>query len=219
MLGLCGLLACVTVAEWLPGAARTVPVPVARTSHTPTQSAPADDLPDTDELADAVIARPIFTIGRRPPKVVPADHQAGGASLPRLAGIMITPGGRRAIFMPEGTKPLVLAEGATVGDHTINRIAKDRVYLSGNTVLTPTLDKQRSTQGAATGTSPFVPGEQPGFARPPFQPGFPGQIQTTPPPEDNPDNTDGGPPPRPPVNRPPFMRPGMPGWRPPQGRE
>jgi hypothetical protein len=213
-LGACAILAGIVAIEWMPASGRPAAVPAPRPVHAQTVAANTDDSRDTDDWADTVLERPLFTIGRKPPKPPAPGHQAGGAGLPRLSGIMITPFGRRAIFMPEGSKPMVLAEGAAVGDRTISRIATDKVYLSGDTVLTPTLDKQR-TGGPATGTSPFVPGEGPGFPRPPFQPGIAGTVMTTPP-DDNTPDAETGQPPRPP--RPPFLRPGLGPMRP-QGRE
>jgi hypothetical protein len=214
-LGACVVLAGILAIEWMPASSEPAAVAPPRPAHAQTIVAKTDDSRDTDDWSDTVLERPLFTVGRKPPKPPALGRQASGAGLPRLSGIMITPFGRRAIFMPEGAKVLVLSEGATVGDHTISRIATDRVYLSGDTVLTPTLDKQH-TGGPASGTSPFVPNEGPGFPRPPFQPGIAGQVMTTPP-DDNAQDGDNGPPNRPPM-RPPFLRPGLGPMRP-QGRE
>jgi hypothetical protein len=84
-----------------------------------------------------ILARPLFTINRRPAKSAagPAAAAAGDA---RLCGIMISATLRRAIFAPEGGgKPLVLGEGASVNDSVIARILPDRVIMASGTVLLP----------------------------------------------------------------------------------
>jgi hypothetical protein len=133
---------------------------------------------DTGESADTVLGRPLFTVGRRPPKSSGGGHQANTSGLPRLAGIMITPAGKRAIFAPDGGKPLVLTEGAALDDATIRSIQRDRVVVNGpkgELVLWPTYD--RSKAGQLTPTLPTFPqpGLNPGFPNPGFNPAFPGR--------------------------------------------
>jgi hypothetical protein len=224
--GSCVLLLAITIIEWLPSAAPPVPKPVARPAHSVASAKPAEDR-DTDGWADTITERPLFTIGRRPPKVA-AGHQQAGAGLPRLAGIMVSPYGKRAIFMPEGGKPLVVSEGGKVDTSTIRSIATNQVVLIGptgeTTVLVPLLDKQRAVvTGPATNTTPFLPGGmRPGFGQPgaPFQPG--GFVPPAPQPADDNNNADSGdntPPPAQPPFRPPFMRPGFGPANIPHGRE
>jgi hypothetical protein len=172
--GACAVLLVGLTLEWLPGGGGTVKLPPAHVPHL----APAEqtgDSKDTDDWAEAINARPLFTVGRHPPKYGNGPHPVSGNGLPRLAGIMITPYGKHAIFMPEGGKALTLAEGANLDDNTIRQIAADRVTLvgpKGQTVLLLTFDKQ--SVGSLT-TPGFVPPNfNPGFPRPGF-PGLGGQ--------------------------------------------
>ena len=162
--GISVLLLAVLALEWTGGGEE--PVVRAPAIHKPSAAAPTDgEARDTSEWADTILARPLFSSSRRPPKVAKGAGTAG-APMPRLAGIMITPQGRHAIFAPEGGgKQLVLAEGASVNDVAIRSIQPDRVILASGTVLMLAYDKQR---GTGTTTQPFVPIQpnlpQPGFA-------------------------------------------------------
>jgi hypothetical protein len=123
-----------------------------------------------------VLARPLFSISRRPPKIVPGNTGNADAGGARLAGILIGRFWRRAIFAPDGGgKPLVLGEGEAVNDTSIRKIEADKVVLASGEVLKPAFDKNRVP-------TPYTPPFQP----PPFQPGAPnfpnpnfinGQIQ------------------------------------------
>ena len=198
-------------------------LPPARLPHL----APADQTgatKDTSDWADAILQRPLFTIGRRPPKASKGPHVLTGTGLPRLAGIIYTPSGPHAIFMPDGGKPLTLQEGAMLDDDTIRQIKPDRVILNGPkgmTVLTPSYDKQQrslTTLGGPAFTPPaFTPGFPNGF-NPAFSPAAPGfQGQPVPPVPQNQGADDAGDGTPPPVPAPPF-----PGFRGPniqRGRE
>lgn len=104
----------------------------------PAAAPAAATAPDEDALDDRVrdiLARPLLHPSRRPP--VPAGAAAAvagpaGAELPRLAGVLIGPAGRRAIFAPAAGKPLVLAEGQSLGRYTIRSIAAGGVVLAGS---------------------------------------------------------------------------------------
>jgi hypothetical protein len=184
----CALLGCILVVEWLPVQARP-DVPALRLAHPASQTAArTDESRDTDEWSDTVLERPLFSFTRRPAKNA-AEAASGGPVMPRLAGIMISSFGKRAIFMPDTGKPLVVAEGAKVDNATIRRITTDAVYVSGpagESVLHPTLDKQRASTGPASGTSPFVPPNRP------FPPpgGFRQAFQPPQPTSDDSDNND-----------------------------
>jgi hypothetical protein len=223
--GASAALILVLIMEWLP-AGVAPPVPPAKVPHL----APADQTAaskDTADWADAIDQRPLFTVGRRPPKLGHGPSSATGTSLPRLSGIMITPSGRRAIFMPDGGKPLTLAEGASLDDNTIRQIKPDRVVLTGpkgTTELRLSFDKQvRSLTTPAM--APFAqPGFTPGFPNPgfnpafnPAQPGINGQPVAPAQSNANTENADDGTPPPPPVPAPPF--PGFRGPNIPRGRE
>jgi hypothetical protein len=174
--GAFGVLALLLVIEWLPAGEPAVrPPPVSHTQHSAT--AEADNTArDTTAWAAAILRRPLFTQGRKPYKTAGHLSQSTATGLPRLAGIMITGFGKRAIFMPEGGKPLTLGEGAAVDDYTIRRIAPDFVVLSGvkgEMTLHPAYDGSRV--GQITPNPPMF--GQPGFQQPGFNPGFtPPQI-------------------------------------------
>ncbi len=164
--GLSVLQVAVLVLEWSGGGEEPVVKPPA--AHKLTLASPADgEARDTSDWSDTILARPLFSSNRRPAKV---DKGAGsaGAPMPRLAGIMITPQGRRAIFAPDGGgKQMVLAEGASVNEVAIRSIQPDRVILASGAVLRLAYDKQR---GSGSPVQPFVPIQpnlpQPGFAPP-----------------------------------------------------
>jgi hypothetical protein len=224
--GAVSVLVLVLVAEWLPGSEPVITAPPI--SHTSHSSSPETETAakDTDAWARTILRRPLFTVGRKPPKGRGAVSVASSNGLPRLAGIMITGAGKRAIFMPEGGKPLTLSEGALVDEYTIRRIAADHVVLSGakgDLTVRPTYDT--SGHAVATTFNPPVfgqpgfnpgfpqPGLNPGFQQPGFNPGFQ-PPQGVPQPannQNNDDNSDGqvvtpGP------QGPPVV-PGFPGFR------
>jgi hypothetical protein len=80
----------------------------------------------------AILARPLFSPSRRPPQNAggnTADDAGLGDS--RLAGIVIEPGHRFAIFAPEGAKPLTVTEGETVSGWRVDSISPREVSLTG----------------------------------------------------------------------------------------
>jgi hypothetical protein len=92
----------------------------------------------SEEWANTILARPLFSPDRRPASV--AASVANIPGLPRLTGIMVGPFGRSAIFAADGPKPLVVQEGARVAGYTIMVIEAAQVRLSGpngNVVLYP----------------------------------------------------------------------------------
>ncbi len=135
--------------------------------------------------ASRVLARPLFSISRRPARENPKHPGEAAPGQARLSGIMVGRFGRRAIFAPEGGgKPLVLAEGASVNESTIARIMPNAVILASGAELRPSFDHNRQTN--------FTPAFQPGvpaFPNPNFpNNGFvpPGlQPPPQPPPADN----------------------------------
>jgi hypothetical protein len=220
-------LVLVLIVEWLP-ASEPAPLPPARLPHL----APADqtaDSKDTSDWADAILQRPLFTVTRKPPKSERGPHTSGGSGLPRLSGVIIMPTGRRAIFMPDGGKPVTVAEGASLDDCTVRQIRPDRVGLAcpkGETVLLLTYDKTHPA-GLLTPAGPTFPQQpmNPGFPNPGFNPGFNPAVpgfqgqppQPTQPQNDNTDdNADAAPTP-PPQPAPPY--PGFRGPNIPRGRE
>ncbi len=171
--GVIGALVLLLVLEWVwpsgsTPAQRATAARVARQAHA---AAPART---TAAWAQAILARPVFSLSRRPPKPVVTVHGQVVAGQARLAGILITRAGRRAIFAPEGGgRQLVLAEGASVNESTIRQIQADRVLMASGAVLRPTYDRNRVT----TTTPPFQP-FAPSFPAPGFpagNPAFPSQ--------------------------------------------
>ncbi len=79
--------------------------------------------------AAAILARPLFSISRRPP-AVKAGTAAGTDDLPRLSGIMITGVQRHAIFEGDG-KPRITGIGDQVGDYRILAIMPSAVKVEG----------------------------------------------------------------------------------------
>ncbi len=231
----CAALSLALGAEWLPGTPQTEtitlraapPRPAATAVGEPDADSAGDR--DVDSWAETILTRPLFSVGRRPPK-----HQQGGgavasAGMPRLSGIIVTRHSRRAIFMPDGGKPMVLAEGAMLDDATIRRITVDRVYLSGpkgDQVVYPSFDHNRvPPPPVIPAMQPFQPGGPVGAAG--FRPIFPNAMPPPqPPPQDNAgddddnNNDDGAQPapPRPAVPIPPvpggFRNPIFPRGRP-----
>ncbi len=116
-----------------------------------------------EQWAATVLARPLFTISRRPPRVETSRGTAAAPDQARLSGILIGRFGRQAIFAPEGGgKPLVLGEGAQINESRIQSIQPNQVILASGAVLTPSFDKNRAP------STPFMPGVGP--------PGFPGFV-------------------------------------------
>jgi hypothetical protein len=191
--GLIGFLAVILALEWLlPDPPPPAGTPVALLRSRPPAAIATRD---TGDWVETVLARPVFSISRRPPKVAAGGHAETAAGEARLSGIMITRAGRRAIFAPEGGgKPLVLAEGASVNQSTIRSILADRVVLAGGAVLRPSYDRNRSNQTTPpffqtiqqnfpAAPNPYLPNfAQPNFPQPGLQPPQAGGDDGTPPP-------------------------------------
>jgi hypothetical protein len=208
----CCVLVTLAAAEWLP--AGDVPAPRKLTVaqvHTADEQGTADDRDAERDIAGwaaTITARPLFNIGRRPPKTAAHKNVVASSDLPRLSGIMITPAGRRAIFSPDSGKPLVLAEGAVLEDGTIRRIAADSVTIQsakGDLVLRPSFDRNHQSGGPIIGGAAFPPNAaafNPAFPNPAFAPGLPQMPQPAPDQPDEANNAEGAP--AQPIPRPPF---------------
>ena len=69
---------------------------------------------------------------------------AASDDLPRLAGVIVGPGGGRAIFAPAEGRALVVPEGGHVGRYTVRSIVPGQVTLSDSErefVIRPSLAK------------------------------------------------------------------------------
>jgi hypothetical protein len=85
------------------------------------------------DVAASITERPLFNPTRRPPAgpAPVATGTAPGDVLPRLTGVIVGPGGGRAIFAGIDGKPRTAAEGDTVGEFKIRSIGPGLVTLSG----------------------------------------------------------------------------------------
>lgn len=111
----------------------SVPRPAASPSRPAPPPAAGPPGPDPVEGWTAtLLARPLFTPGRRPPAAAAAAEPpaAAAAEPPRLAGVLAAPDGARAIFAAEG-RALVVGEGGAVGPFTVRAIADGVVTLAG----------------------------------------------------------------------------------------
>src|SRR5215469_396237 len=114
--------------------------------------------PRIDELLTAILARPLFNSTRRPPETAPTAATDSDLAGTRLAGIVIDPRRRLAIFAVNGDKPLRLGEGEAVSGWRIESITPREVSLTG-----------------PAGTKTLQPKMDPNLGRPPGQPtGTPG---------------------------------------------
>ena len=83
------------------------------------------------ERVDVILARPLFTSGRNPSPDKPPEP-APSATPPRLTGLVIAPGERRAIFAgSDGHRAIVVGEGGAVGPFTVTSIKRGEVELAG----------------------------------------------------------------------------------------
>ena len=106
------------------------PAPAARPAPRPraTPRPPTAARPHPAALARVILARPLFTPGRRPP---PAAAPAP-AGQPRLSGVILSPGADRALLLlPGGSHPVAAAQGEQAGAWTVTAIAADAVHLLG----------------------------------------------------------------------------------------
>ncbi len=104
------------------------------------------------EAVAAILARPLFSPGRRPAAAAPT------AALPRLTGTILHGSDRSVIFAPiGGGKPVVAHEGTEVGGYKVQAIQAGSVTMSGPDgvhVLRPAF----GPQSTAIGTPALPPG-------------------------------------------------------------
>lgn len=147
-------------------------------------STPAADADDAGRRVAEVLARPLFSPGRRPAAQV-AGPAAAAAALPRMTGVIVMPAGRRAIFANGAGKAVVVMEGGRIGAYAVQSIEAGRVTLAGpdgKRVVAPAFDPKPAarTAGPAPGL-PGLPGLQglaglPGLDGPPPVPAVPGMA-------------------------------------------
>lgn len=91
--------------------------------------------PDPAPPVAAILARPLFSPTRRPPDATAPLAQV--AEPPRLNGLLLWSGGRRAIFTATQNTTVALQEGSLVDQWRVERITDRAVVLShGDTWLT-----------------------------------------------------------------------------------
>ncbi len=155
--GCAALLLVLIGVELVPAAPTPLVRRLTRAAHPAAARVAAPD--ESARWAETVLARPLFSPQRRPPAPAAAAAQAA-TTLPRLSGILVGPGGARAIFAPDGGgKPIVLSPGARLDGGVIRAIGVGGVVLAragGEQVLRPRFD-------AATAA---VPASPPNFLQP-----------------------------------------------------
>ena len=107
-----------------------------RTEHSePSRPKPlaATSTASAESRAKPLLARPLFSPTRRPAEKAVQDASTPGpaAPLPRLAGVIVTPGGRWAIFAASGGKPATLREGDRLNGFVVQDIRPGHVSLRG----------------------------------------------------------------------------------------
>lgn len=91
-----------------------------------------------------ILARPLFSPSRRSENAAPVPVHGTAPALPRLAGVMVSPDGKSAIFAGTGGgKPVVIQEGAHIGEYVVGSIDVGTVTIvgpGGHRVLRPAFD-------------------------------------------------------------------------------
>jgi hypothetical protein len=130
-LGLVGVIAVALTAE----APELAPPPEPRKEMTRLEVRPAPAV-DLDQWVASIRERPLFTPGRRPPAAPPPPAAPEAAVVAhelasRLAGLMIQPNRREALFAAEGQKPVAVGLGDWIEGWQVTAIETDGVMLSG----------------------------------------------------------------------------------------
>ncbi len=157
------LLAAVLAAEILTGPAApdlSADTPRAAAPGSPPGAVADGRVAEVGGWARTVLARPVFVPGRRPPAPPARAEAAAAFVLPRLAGVMVGPTDRVAIFAATpGGKPLVMREGGRMGDDMIDSIEPGQVTLSGPDgarILLPHFDAGPHAAATATAIPPTL---------------------------------------------------------------
>jgi hypothetical protein len=97
-----------------------------------TPSASGVDAAATERRVVTILARPLFEPDRRPPSGPrTASAAAAPSPPPRLAGTLVSPSGKRAIFVAaEGARPVTLGEGDKLDRWTVSEIGNGAVTLT-----------------------------------------------------------------------------------------
>jgi hypothetical protein len=104
-----------------------------------------------------LLARPLFNASRRSA----SRPEAVAEDLPRLAGLLVSPSGARAIFVPPSGPALVAVAGDRVGGYVVKSISGRDITLTGpggERVLRPTFARQDpNRKGDAAVAAPARP--------------------------------------------------------------
>ena len=89
--------------------------------------------PSVPTLIDAILARPLFANDRRPKPTPTITFAIKTPQFGRLAGILVSPEGRRLIFAGEGNpaKAIIVKEGEPVGADMVLSISAEQATLLG----------------------------------------------------------------------------------------
>ena len=80
-----------------------------------------------------ILARPLFDPNRRPAAEAKAGSSPALNGLPRLAGVLVSPTGRIAIFAGSSDgKPTSVSEGGKIGPFTVENISAGQVVVRGS---------------------------------------------------------------------------------------
>jgi hypothetical protein len=134
---------CLLGAEWRYLATPvTVPaaVPALRTAAVPDRPVPPPPPADPDELVRTILQRPLFSRTRQPATIADGPAAGNGPALPRLSGVILLPGLRRAFFQPSSAAKqvvIVVAEAGRIDSWKVESIDSDGVKLTraGETIL------------------------------------------------------------------------------------
>lgn len=150
--GIAALLTAIVAAEVVPSVAPTATHVALHSGQLGRDLATPPAEPDhLQTWIRTALARPPFRPDRRPAE----EASAAAAGLPRLAGIVISPTARVAIFSPVGAStPVVAGVGGTIGVWTVTRISPGSIVIAGaggSHVLRPTfrIDSATSPSGAS----------------------------------------------------------------------
>lgn len=111
-----------------PAAPDAAPQPLLPAPSLPEQHLKHWEQNATRELA--ALARPLFTPDRRPPSPDAAAPAVALNAPPRLAGTLVSPGRRQAVF-ETASKPAVVGEGDRIDAWTVEAISPGKVTLAG----------------------------------------------------------------------------------------
>ena len=177
----CLMLLAVLLWEWEQGKQlerellkmRTLPV----TAVPPQNILPEFILPNKESGFPEMLARPVFSVSRRPPSVIAKDESAMKKGQFVLVGVLISPGTRSALLRDVTTgKVQTVGQSSVVRGMTLSQVQHDRAVLSLNNESEElSLNVQTGPKLAAPQRVPVAPGQPaPGL------PGVPSGPASTP---------------------------------------